>query len=270
MLPVDKSTISVTVKDVSFFPSNHRLNKSVPGALLVGVLPQPTEFQTNWSCTEDVWDDSSSVQNVRLRQYSLGFICMYSLRIFFQFWPFYNYFFKNELGQKFFLNLTILSHASPVGMTYEVVMSVHVVWLMALARAQSVTWCHVGVSRAGSCGATAESRRLLWCGWWPCQLAPRVHQLHQSRRRDSVAPYHLARLVITWTGARILPPLTLSLISHTLSLCLSLSLSREDLLAPVSSPPPPGSVEPPFVTTAGRRPHRRLLSTSNRVDLSLT
>jgi hypothetical protein len=59
-------------------------------------------------------------------------------------------------------------------------------------------------------------------------------------------------------------------ISHSLSLSLSLSLSREDLLAPVSSPPPPGSVEPPFVTTAGRRPHRRLLSTSNRVDLSLT
>jgi hypothetical protein len=44
MLPVAKSTISVTIMDVSVFLSNHRLNKSVPGPLLVGVLPQPTEF----------------------------------------------------------------------------------------------------------------------------------------------------------------------------------------------------------------------------------
>jgi hypothetical protein len=69
---------------------------------------------------------------------------------------------------------------------------------MGLARAQPVTWCHVGMSCIGSSGAT-ESRRLLWHNWWPSHLAPHVHESRQSKWRNSIVPYRLAWLTLTWT-----------------------------------------------------------------------
>jgi hypothetical protein len=64
-------------------------------------------------------------------------------------------------------------------------------------------------------------------------------------------------------GFFILSLFSLSLFS--LELC---SLSGPPLLAHL--PLPPGFFGPPFVSYSGPRPPRRLLSTSNQVDLSLT
>jgi hypothetical protein len=52
---------------------------------------------------------------------------------FFLFWPFFNYYFRNELGEMFFLNLDLLSHANPSGATYKGVAPVHLARLKGLA-----------------------------------------------------------------------------------------------------------------------------------------
>jgi hypothetical protein len=112
--------------------------------------------------------------------------------IFFQFWPFYIHILRNEAGQNFFSNLTLLSHVSSVGVTYEGVVPYVLTRLIRLARAELVMWRHVGFSRAGPCGAT-ESRHLLWRNSRPSRQvrvsisrarARGVTQSHQSVWRD--------------------------------------------------------------------------------------
>jgi hypothetical protein len=85
-----------------------------------------------------------------------------------------------------FPNLTLLSRVSSVGVTYEGVVP------YALARAQPVMWHHIGVSHAGSSGATDESHHLLWHDWSPSHHALRVHQSCHSRECDSVVLDRLA------------------------------------------------------------------------------
>jgi hypothetical protein len=52
---------------------------------------------------------------------------------FFSILAFFNYYFRNELGEMFFPNLDLLSHANPSGATYEGVTPVHLARLKVLA-----------------------------------------------------------------------------------------------------------------------------------------
>jgi hypothetical protein len=66
--------------------------------------------------------------------------------IFFHFTFFFNHYSRNESGETFFPNLSILSRVNPSDMTYEGVTSVHLVRLKGLVYAQSSRWsgwCHV-------------------------------------------------------------------------------------------------------------------------------
>jgi hypothetical protein len=75
---------------------------------------------------------------------------------------FFNNISRNESGQKFFSNLALLSHASPIGVTYEGVAVMHMARLMGPAHAQPPMWCHVGASHARSC--VARLSHAVCCG----------------------------------------------------------------------------------------------------------
>jgi hypothetical protein len=63
---------------------------------------------------------------------------------------FFNQNLRNELRENFFLNLTLLSHASMIDVTHEGVVPVHMTRLVGLARARACMQHHVGLS---------------WCIW---------------------------------------------------------------------------------------------------------
>jgi hypothetical protein len=59
---------------------------------------------------------------------------------------FFNYYSRNEPNETFFQNMALLSRANQSGVTYEVVVPIHLALLKGLARAQSprwLGWCHV-------------------------------------------------------------------------------------------------------------------------------